>query len=790
MKKTDNNNKKNLISSPKAKSVQHLATSSTPNLDSNTEASQFVNADIRFGPSVKFSLSIAKPKDQKYERRKSWNSNSREQEQGKNTVVTWYDVKEESRKHPLVLGFFKQIASKNLKSEDFSLVVSASTEELLITPGSYLEAQEAKRSNEQEQKANSFNASTSSNWRKKSHLSASNTDDFSEPLQVLLVYAPRIHLCTYDGLQISLPTLGHWLHVHDTKSQTKLVGSSSSHGDSSQQALDMTTNDLLLFKENSTIMCQFLQRLNQFFRSELCLEADSYAVCIPFGNFKSELCTKDAIHARVQLANPKIFWELLMNFEDKLSNENDMGIQYIVHQRETWTTLRFNDYRRWSSKDRDMVRQEYDALLNHRSINPRVVVPDQFFFDGNRMQIHYEATQSLDTMHGAMGSVSNALRALVDEYQLLADRIGTRDFHLIIHGRASHFSLSPKRYIQILSSSGGDALEWGNKIMNTLSAHPERLFSGLLAEGAGLIHCDVNSLRSVLTEEGAPLPPKVLNSLKERNKVDKRLRLDLKNRMSSSNVSTGTGGSSGMNRNSVGGYNKNYTFGSSNRTNWRDNIRATSTYNPGSNDNKYRPNSYASYNDTMSRDNHVYEKSAGRAYVTSPINSPPRRHETWEDQVDGNYDSGRNNYNDRGGQYGVQSTYPSTQQYGAGAGAGGMNRYNSSSDKSSAPGPGYSCRICGQQGGLPDSHWFQQCPMAEEAAMGSSLSGGRGGNDLGGKRPPGLGYSCKICGQKGGTPDSHWVQQCPEAVNDGEKQGGGFSDFWKDRSPSTPNWQF
>ncbi len=37
------------------------------------------------------------------------------------------------------------------------------------------------------------------------------------------------------------------------------------------------------------------------------------------------------------------------------------------------------------------------------------------------------------------------------------------------------------------------------------------------------------------------------------------------------------------------------------------------------------------------------------------------------------------------------------------------------------PRAGYSCKICGTPGGLPDSHWFQLCPKAipqQQAAMG------------------------------------------------------------------------
>jgi len=65
------------------------------------------------------------------------------------------------------------------------------------------------------------------------------------------------------------------------------------------------------------------------------------------------------------------------------------------------------------------------------------------------------------------------------------------------------------------------------------------------------------------------------------------------------------------------------------------------------------------------------------------------------------------------------------------------------------PGPGYKCKWCGCQGGLPESHWHQSCPNTGGAIATPHISA-----------PPGAGYRCKWCGKQGGAPDSHWHNVC------------------------------
>ena len=152
-------------------------------------------------------------------------------------------------------------------------------------------------------------------------------------------------------------------------------------------------------------------------------------------------------------------------------------------------------------------------------------LPTDFFFDGNRMQIHYEMGESLDTMHGHLGSVSKELRALINKYIELVNTLRLTSFHLIVHGDQSHFSLDPAQYIRILRASGEDAREWTSNILDAVKS-PERLYSGLLAEGAGLAPCTADGLLQASygsTSERPAMEKSVLNALLERNKTDRRL---------------------------------------------------------------------------------------------------------------------------------------------------------------------------------------------------------------------------------------------------------------------------
>jgi len=76
------------------------------------------------------------------------------------------------------------------------------------------------------------------------------------------------------------------------------------------------------------------------------------------------------------------------------------------------------------------------------------------------------------------------------------------------------------------------------------------------------------------------------------------------------------------------------------------------------------------------------------------------------------------------------------------------------------PRVGYTCKVCGKPGGLPDSHWFQLCPF-QQGTMPPTISSLSSSTQN--FQPPKVGYICKHCGTAGGQPNSHWFQQCPYA---------------------------
>mmetsp|Transcript_14517 Transcript_14517/g.17602 ORF Transcript_14517/g.17602 Transcript_14517/m.17602 type:complete len:750 (+) Transcript_14517:92-2341(+) len=672
-----------------------------------------VTATVRFGPTSEFSVTVRK-KVKKTDQNNSWRS--KRQNNNTHDNITWADIKDKARQHDEVLKYFTLGAQEKLSPHDFSLVASVAGEgdmkgELLIPSGSSIEFEPAGNKDRFRKCSTDIDPSASCNWRKKCE-----TAENEANIKVLLLYTPNIHICTYDGLNITLPTLGHWLQVHDMKSQGKIVGNSTPN---SKRGRPM--NDALLLEENKLIMCQFLQRLNQFCKRELRLDPDEYALCLPFGDFKSEFCALDSIHARVQFADPKVYWELLLNFDLLLTSADNRKIEYVVHQRETWSTLRFNDYRRWAVMDRKIVKQEHDLSMSQASVvNPRMEIREMFFFDENRMQIHWAIPESLDSMQGAMGSVSTKLRKLVDEYQTLSSTLETKDFHLIIHGQNTHFSLSPRKYVQILRASGEDSISWCNKVLERLTIDPERFYSGLLAEGAGLAQCIPEILETLDTEPAAPLSADVLNSLRERNRVSERLKV-VGNRMKSDPPTS--------------------TFGF--RGSAKHKYPLSKSLSPQSLPYKNSAFNYSQNRDAVHSRRFIYDhspRSERQEYVIE-LEDPSER--LTQSRI----------------RYAGINADPFRKSIDAGL---------------TVPGPGYICRVCGQPGGQLGSHWYQQCTMNE-----AKLEMNRG--DIIIKRSPGLGYTCKLCGQKGGVPGSHWVQYCPFAKSGSDKRPGSLYEFWEAR---------
>lgn len=180
--------------------------------------------------------------------------------------LTWNELKQRAYTHESVQEAFQ--SARNVGDKDFALVVSspiAGREETLVTHTSELNTQ----------------ALGASLFEHGSLLARQSQRGGNSVVPVLLLYAPVLHICTYDGLRISLPTLGHWLHVQDTKAKAKLA--SAKTGATANRLDNSPANSLLLRDENTALFCQFLSRLNKFLRCELKLSANEYAISVPFG---------------------------------------------------------------------------------------------------------------------------------------------------------------------------------------------------------------------------------------------------------------------------------------------------------------------------------------------------------------------------------------------------------------------------------------------------------------------------------------------------------------------------
>jgi hypothetical protein len=80
------------------------------------------------------------------------------------------------------------------------------------------------------------------------------------------------------------------------------------------------------------------------------------------------------------------------------------------------------------------------------------------------------------------------------------------------------------------------------------------------------------------------------------------------------------------------------------------------------------------------------------------------------------------------------------------------------------PWAGYRCKLCGKDGGLPDSHWEEHCPLSDTASVGSSSSGSSAAAD---RTRPWRDYVCPFCHKPGGLPESHYHWACPQYKGEG-----------------------
>lgn len=294
---------------------------------------------------------------------------------------SWREWKRQALEHPVVRKHFK--TSAVLTASDFALRLPG-------TPGEWIGPECVKDDQEADNKLllrlGGATSTTSS---------------------ILLLYAPQIHICTFDGIKFAASSFGHWLSASDTKTWErlrKLEGVSATG----------CPNDWLLKEQHQSDFARLLYRIALFMKEDLGLGPEGYIISIPFGQFiyaDGDGIGRDEVRARVQVTDARIFWTLLLKFEEKLNDdEGDDRIKrldYFVHQRQAWIDARSLDYRRWAAQEASSVRAALETLT------PPAHAPGQFKLPKNcswdeygRMQLCLKMLSPICDMVGQMGSFS------------------------------------------------------------------------------------------------------------------------------------------------------------------------------------------------------------------------------------------------------------------------------------------------------------------------------------------------------------------------------------------------
>lgn len=216
---------------------------------------------------------------------------------------------------------------------------------------------------------------------------------------ILLLYAPNIHICTFDGIKFSACSFGHWLAASDTKTLERIRSSSSAQSGT-------FPNDALLTENHQLDLARLLLRVALFMNEELKLESDAYILSIPFGqyvNADGDACYRDEVRAKVQLTDIRAFWTLLLKFEEKLVD--DKRLDYFVHQRHAWFDARTTDYKRWAEQEANSVRSALDVKPAAPGVQfklPKNCSWDEY----GRMQLCLKMLSPLTDMVGQMGKWS------------------------------------------------------------------------------------------------------------------------------------------------------------------------------------------------------------------------------------------------------------------------------------------------------------------------------------------------------------------------------------------------
>jgi len=295
---------------------------------------------------------------------------------GTTSQQTWREWKRRALEHPVVRKHFKSNA-----------VLSPSDFALRLPPGEWI-GPESLRDNQE--------ADTSLLLR----VAGATTSASS----ILLLYAPHIHICTFDGIKFSASSFGHWLSASDSKTLERL------------RKLDLDTsscpNNFLLKEQHATDFAKLLYRIALFLKEDLGLTPETYIISVPFGDFiyaDGDDVGKDEIRARVQLTDARIFWTLLLKFEEKLKDDEEgdrmKRLDYFAHQRQAWIEARSLDYRRWASQEASSVRTALETLSPPASVPAQFKLPKNFTWDEyGRMQLCLKMLSPICDMIGQMGT--------------------------------------------------------------------------------------------------------------------------------------------------------------------------------------------------------------------------------------------------------------------------------------------------------------------------------------------------------------------------------------------------
>jgi hypothetical protein len=292
-------------------------------------------------------------------------------------------------------------------------------------------------------------------------------------------------------------------------------------------------------------------------KEDLGLGAEGYIISVPFGEYvfaDGDGIGRSEVRARVQVTDVRIFWTLLLKFEEKLNDEDrTKRLEYFVHQRQAWIDARSSDYKRWASQEAASVRAALEALTPTAPATTQFKLPKNCAWDEyGRMQLCLKMLSPICDMVGQMGAISLKLKNVVGGVQMAAQLTGTsgpnHPVSINVSARADQclVLLPADRYMSVLTRANADPKAWGAALLDALRDAPDRLYSGLLNETSGLYQCSkedlgkidecllalaprppgYKGLAKIVDTSALPVSTDIIRSLESKNHTDKRLFLE------------------------------------------------------------------------------------------------------------------------------------------------------------------------------------------------------------------------------------------------------------------------